>query len=43
MACQLRIAAEHARFGQPEANLGLSPGYAGNQCLVQLIGKGKAL
>jgi enoyl-CoA hydratase len=43
MACQLRIAAEHARFGQPEVNLGLTPGYAGTQRLVQLIGKGKAL
>jgi enoyl-CoA hydratase len=43
MACQLRVAAEHARFGQPEVNLGLTPGYAGTQRLVQLIGKGKAL
>lgn len=43
MACQLRIASENARFGQPEVNLGLTPGYAGTQRLVQLIGKGKAL
>jgi enoyl-CoA hydratase len=43
MACQLRIASENARFGQPEVNLGLIPGYAGTQRLVQLIGKGKAL
>jgi len=43
MSCQLRVAAEHARFGQPEVNLGLTPGYAGTQRLVQLIGKGKAL
>lgn len=43
MSCQIRIAAEHARFGQPEVNLGLTPGYAGTQRLVQLIGKGKAL
>lgn len=43
MACQMRVAAEHARFGQPEVNLGLTPGYAGTQRLVQLIGKGKAL
>jgi enoyl-CoA hydratase len=43
MACQLRIASETARFGQPEVNLGLIPGYAGTQRLVQLIGKGKAL
>lgn len=43
MACQLRIAATNAKFGQPEVNLGLIPGYAGTQRLVQLIGKGKAL
>ena len=43
MACHIRIASETARFGQPEVNLGLIPGYAGTQRLVQLIGKGKAL
>jgi enoyl-CoA hydratase len=43
MACHLRIASETARFGQPEVNLGLIPGYAGTQRLVQLIGKSKAL
>lgn len=43
MACHLRVASENARFGQPEVNLGLTPGYAGTQRLVQLIGKGKAL
>ena len=43
MACHLRVAAENARFGQPEVNLGLLPGYGGTQRLVQLIGKGKAL
>ena len=43
MACHLRIASENARFGQPEVNLGLIPGYAGTQRLVQLIGKSKAL
>jgi len=43
MACHIRIASENARFGQPEVNLGLIPGYAGTQRLVQLIGKGKAL
>ncbi|HHG83717.1 MAG TPA: enoyl-CoA hydratase [Bacteroidetes bacterium] len=42
MACQMRIASEKARFGQPEVNLGLIPGYGGTQRLVQLIGKGKA-
>ncbi|MCR5888508.1 enoyl-CoA hydratase-related protein [Hymenobacter sp. J193] len=43
MACHLRIASENARFGQPEVNLGLVPGYGGTQRLPQLIGKGKAL
>ena len=43
MACHLRIASEHAKFGQPEVNLGLVPGYGGTQRLIQLIGKGKAL
>ncbi len=43
MACHLRIASSNAKFGQPEVNLGLIPGYAGTQRLVQLIGKGKAL
>ena len=43
MACHLRVAAEQARFGQPEVNLGLIPGYGGTQRLTQLIGKGKAL
>ncbi|OON66731.1 enoyl-CoA hydratase/isomerase family protein [Hymenobacter sp. CRA2] len=43
MACHFRIASENARFGQPEVNLGLIPGYGGTQRLTQLIGKGKAL
>ncbi|MFZ4635456.1 MAG: enoyl-CoA hydratase-related protein [Saprospiraceae bacterium] len=43
MACHLRIAGEKARFGQPEVNLGLIPGYGGTQRLVQYIGKAKAL
>ncbi len=43
MACHIRIASDNARFGQPEANLGLVPGYGGTQRLVQLIGKGRAL
>lgn len=43
MACHLRVASETARFGQPEVNLGLLPGYGGTQRLVQLVGKGKAL
>ncbi|WP_132050763.1 enoyl-CoA hydratase/isomerase family protein [Pseudocnuella soli] len=43
MACHFRIASENAKFGQPEVNLGLVPGYGGTQRLVQLIGKGRAL
>jgi enoyl-CoA hydratase len=43
MACHMRVAAENARFGQPEVKLGLIPGYAGTQRLPQLIGKGRAL
>lgn len=43
MACHLRVAGERARFGQPEVNLGIIPGYGGTQRLVQYIGKGKAL
>lgn len=43
MACHMRVAAENARFGQPEVNLGLIPGYGGTQRLTQLIGKGKAI
>ncbi len=43
MSCHFRIASENAKFGQPEVNLGLIPGYGGTQRLVQLIGKGKAM
>ncbi len=43
MACHMRIAGAKARFGQPEVNLGICPGYGGTQRLVQLVGKGKAL
>jgi enoyl-CoA hydratase len=43
MACTLRIAAENARFGQPEVKLGIIPGYAGTQRLPRLVGKGRAL
>ena len=43
MSCNFRVAAENAKFGQPEVNLGLIPGYGGTQRLVQLIGKGKAM
>jgi enoyl-CoA hydratase len=43
MACHLRIAGKHAKFGQPEVNLGLTPGYGGTQRLTRLVGRGKAL
>lgn len=43
MACHFRVAAENAKFGQPEVNLGLIPGYGGTQRLVQLVGKGRAM
>ena len=42
MACHLRVASENARFGQPEVNLGLVPGYGGTQRLIQYLGKTKA-
>ena len=43
MACHIRIASENAKFGQPEVNLGIIPGYGGTQRLTQLVGRGKAL
>ena len=43
MACHFRVASENAKFGQPEVNLGLIPGYGGTQRLTQLIGKGKSM
>lgn len=43
MSCHIRIAVEHAKFGQPEVNLGLIPGYGGTQRLIQYIGKGRAM
>ena len=43
MACHIRVASESARFGQPEVNLGIIPGFGGTQRLTQLIGKGHAL
>jgi len=43
MACHFRLASDNAKFGQPEVNLGLIPGYGGTQRLVHLIGKGRAI
>jgi enoyl-CoA hydratase len=43
MACTMRIAADTARLGQPEINLGIMPGYGGTQRLPRLVGKGIAL
>ena len=43
MACHVRLAAEHAKFGQPEVKLGIGPGYGGTVRLPRLVGKGRAL
>jgi len=43
MACHIRIASKNAKFGQPEVNLGIIPGYGGTQRLTHLVGRGKAL
>jgi enoyl-CoA hydratase len=43
MACTIRIAADTAKLGQPEINLGLMPGYAGTQRLARIVGRGRAL
>ena len=43
LACTLRIAADTARLGQPEINLGILPGYAGTQRLPRLVGKARAM
>jgi enoyl-CoA hydratase len=43
MACHFRLCTPNARFGQPEVNLGLIPGYGGTQRLTALVGKGRAL
>lgn len=43
MACHMRVAVDNAKFGQPEVNLGIIPGYGGTQRLSRLVGRGKAL
>ena len=43
MACHLRVASEKAKFGQPEINLGLIPGFGGTQRLLRLAGRGATL
>lgn len=43
LSCHIRIASENAKFGQPEVNLGVPPGYGGTQRLAQIIGKGRAM
>ena len=42
MACDIRLASDNAKFGQPEVNLGVIPGWAGTQRLPRLVGKGRA-
>jgi enoyl-CoA hydratase len=43
MACHFRLCSDNAKFGQPEVNLGLIPGYGATQRLTQLVGKGKSM
>jgi len=43
MACHIRLASDKARFGQPEVNLGIIPGYGGTQRLARLVGMGRAM
>ena len=43
MACHLRLASDRAKFGMPEINLGIIPGYGGTQRLARLVGREKAL
>ena len=42
LACHIRVASEKAKFGQPEVNLGIIPGYGGTQRLARLVNKGRA-
>lgn len=43
LSCHFRIASENAKFGQPEVNLGIIPGYGGTQRLTRLVGSGRAM
>ncbi len=43
MACHIRVASSKAKFGQPEVNLGILPGYGGTQRLTKLVGRGRAM
>ena len=43
MACDIRIASEKAKFAQPEAGLGITPGFGGTQRLPRLVGEGKGI
>ena len=43
LACHIRLASENAKFGQPEVNLGIIPGYGGTQRLARLVNSGKAM
>jgi enoyl-CoA hydratase len=43
LACHIRVASENAKFGQPEVNLGIIPGYGGTQRLTRLINSGRAM
>ncbi|MEN9964527.1 MAG: hypothetical protein RL582_1622 [Bacteroidota bacterium] len=43
MSCHFRVCSDNAKFGQPEVNLGLIPGYGGTQRLTHLVGKGKSM
>jgi enoyl-CoA hydratase len=43
LACHIRVASDRAKFGQPEVNLGIIPGYGGTQRLARLVGRGRAM
>ena len=43
LSCDIRLASDNAKFGQPEVNLGIIPGFGGTQRLPRLIGKGLGL